>query len=98
MRRKTRMAIVAIAILLIAGCVFLTVSMNRNRKTAMQTATRRAQELGYSVQEMRVECTWKGDAYVVLFLAPLEPPQLGGDLTIEVDSTTGEVRNVMRGQ
>lgn len=92
------MAITIIAFLLVAaGLVFLVLSRNRNRETAIQIATEKAQELGYSVQEMTVECTRKGDVYVILFL-PRRTDQLGGDLTVEVDSASGEVRNVLRGQ
>lgn len=63
---------------------------------AIEIASERATELGYNPDKMTVECTKTADGFVI-DLMPLED-QLGGDLTVKIDASTGEVTEVLRGQ
>ena len=66
------------------------------RNEAMTIATRQARQLGYDPDKMTVECEKEAEGFVIVFLPPAN--QLGGDLTVEVDASTGRVTGVLRGQ
>ena len=68
-----------------------------DKKTAIQIATSKAQELGYDVQEMSVSCSWSGLDFTVEFL-PKDLIQTGGDLKIVIDGRTGKIKDIQRGQ
>ncbi len=63
---------------------------------AITIATREARQLGYDPDKMTVECEKEANGFVIVFLPSAN--QLGGDLTVEVDASTGRVTGVLRGQ
>ena len=66
------------------------------RNEAITIATEQARQLGYDPNKMSVECEEGANGFVIVFLPPAD--QLGGDLTVEVDASTGRVTGILRGQ
>jgi len=67
-----------------------------NEAKAIETATIKAKELGYSVEKMTVQSKINGNEAVIYF-GP-KTLQLGGDLTVKVDIKNGSITDVIRGK
>ncbi len=65
-------------------------------REAIEIAKRKAAELGYPVATMEVSVERSETEFEIMFWPPLFT--LGGDLTVWVNSRTGEVTRVERGQ
>jgi len=72
-------------------------NMNENKDTQfIELAKKKAVELGYNLEKMKIETTKKKDEIIIKFSPP--PSQLGGDLTIKINLNDTNLINIIRGQ
>lgn len=66
------------------------------KEKAIIIAKDKAKELGYSLEDMTIKVTEKEGSFIVYFVP--KAMVLGGDLWVEVNSETGKILDIKRGQ